>query len=131
VRLVNRFTRFGSAPMPPLPDCNILTILLSSTFPHRLPTPPDLQLLPHELGGEGDWHPIEEAHRRAMERVAKREASQQGNAGEPGAVNSDGAGTAAGSLSQQSPPVSSSSQPPQAQAPTMVVATAEVTAAGT
>ncbi|GIL70781.1 hypothetical protein Vretimale_3839 [Volvox reticuliferus] len=34
----------------------------------------DLQLLPRELGGEGDWHPIEEAHRKAMERAAKQDS---------------------------------------------------------
>ncbi|KXZ52707.1 hypothetical protein GPECTOR_8g102 [Gonium pectorale] len=35
----------------------------------------DLQLLPRELGGEGDWHPIEEAHKKAVERLAQRQAA--------------------------------------------------------
>ncbi|KAG2439240.1 hypothetical protein HXX76_004601 [Chlamydomonas incerta] len=35
----------------------------------------DLHLLPTDLGGQGDYHPIEEAHKRALERVAARAGS--------------------------------------------------------
>ncbi|KAG2453571.1 hypothetical protein HYH02_001790 [Chlamydomonas schloesseri] len=52
----------------------------------------DLHLLPTDLGGEGDYHPIEEAHKRALERVAARAGSASPS---PSPSGANGTGSAA------------------------------------
>ncbi|GFR43893.1 hypothetical protein Agub_g5022 [Astrephomene gubernaculifera] len=52
----------------------------------------DLHLLPRELGGEGEWHPIEEAHRQY-----RQQAAQRGNqAGKEDAATAAAAGPLGG-----------------------------------
>lgn len=90
----NPHASFHSAPAVPL----VLDVSRGfiSFDPYPSTAPP--QLLPRELGGEGDWLPLEEAHAEALSKGAERAAARAAAAAGGAAAGGAGGPAAAGEV---------------------------------